>query len=107
MKRKIIYIFITLILIMSAVFIVKINKSLPEKETQNLYPLTTFVISVNYTTDTVITEDSNGNLWTFYGVEDWQNGDCCSFIMDNNGTPEIKDDKIVSAKYSAYTINRE
>ncbi len=67
---------------MSAFCIVKI-KSLPERQTQNLYPLTTCVISVNYTTDMVITEDSNGNLWTFYGVEDWQNGDCCSFIMDN------------------------
>lgn len=67
--------------------------------TENYYALSTTVTSVDTTTDTVTVEDYNGNLWSFYGVEDWQNGDRCSLVMDTQGTPSIYDDVIVSQKY--------
>ena len=44
-------------------------------------------------------EDSNGNLWSFNGVEDWQVGDGCALIMHDNSTSEIVDDTIVSTRY--------
>lgn len=66
---------------------------------ENLYPLSTTVKSINTTTDTVAVEDYNGNLWEFYGTEDWEVGDRCSLVMDTNGTPSIYDDPIVSQKY--------
>lgn len=63
----------------------------------HLYPLTTTVAEIN--NDTVTVEDSNGNLWSFNGVEDWQVGDCCALIMHDNSTREIVDDIIISTRY--------
>lgn len=63
----------------------------------HLYPLTTTVTEIKK--DTVTVEDSNGNLWSFNGAEDWEVGDGCALIMDDNSTSEIIDDKIISAKY--------
>lgn len=63
----------------------------------HLYPLTTTVTEIKK--DTVTVEDSNGNLWSFNGAEDWQVGDGCALIMHDNSTSEIVDDVIISAKY--------
>lgn len=63
----------------------------------HLYPLTTTVTKIN--NDTVTVEDSNGNLWSFNGVEDWQVGDGCALIMHDNSTSEIMDDTIISTRY--------
>lgn len=63
----------------------------------HLYPLTTTVTEIKNNTVTV--EDSNGNLWSFDGAEDWEVGDGCALIMDDNSTSEIVDDVIISAKY--------
>ena len=80
------------------------GKASIEKENENLYALTTKVVLVDTVNNTVTTEDYNGNTWSFYGTEDWEVGDCCSLIMDNNKTSTIHDDLIVNAKYSAYSI---
>lgn len=64
---------------------------------KHLYPLTTTVTEIK--NDTVTVEDSNGNLWSFNGAEDWEVGDGCALIMDDNSTSEIVDDVIISAKY--------
>lgn len=64
---------------------------------KHLYPLTTTVTQINNNTVTV--EDSNGNLWSFDGAEDWEVGDGCALIMHDNSTSEIVDDVIISAKY--------
>lgn len=63
----------------------------------HLYPLTTTVTEINNNTVTV--EDSNGNLWSFNGAEDWQVGDGCALIMHDNSTSEIMDDTIISTRY--------
>lgn len=63
----------------------------------HLYPLSTTVTEVN--NDTVTVEDSNGNLWSFDGAEDWQVGDGCALIMHDNSTSEIIDDTIISTRY--------
>lgn len=64
---------------------------------KHLYPLSTTVTEIE--NDTVTVEDSNGNLWSFNGVEDWQVGDGCALIMHDNSTSEIVDDTIVSTRY--------
>lgn len=69
---------------------------------KNLYSLTTIVLEVSPYNDTVTVQDFNGSLWQFKGVEDWDAGDVCSCLMDSKGTPEIKDDEIVSARYCGY-----
>lgn len=70
------------------------------------YALTTCVVEVDRDNDIVTCEDSNGNLWEFYGCEDWQEGDCASLLMNSRGTASIYDDAIEGARYSAWTLTR-
>ena len=51
-------------------------------------------------TDTVICEDSTGNIWDFQGIEDYEIGDQVSCILTDNGTPTIYDDEILSVRYT-------
>ena len=66
----------------------------------NLYPISTKVVSIDYTTDKVTVEQVNGNLWSFTGCDDWELNDNCNLIMNDNGTPGINDDIIVDYRYS-------
>jgi hypothetical protein len=72
------------------------------KPTETLYPMTTKVVKLDHENDVVTCEDFNGFLWQFEGCEDWQEGDICSMIMNDNGTSKIFDDEIVSIKYDGY-----
>ena len=66
----------------------------------NLYPINAKVVSLDYTTDKVTVQQSNGTMWSFTGCDDWELNDNCNLIMNDNGTPEIYDDIIVDCKYS-------
>lgn len=70
------------------------------------YALATIVTDIDRESDIVTVEDFNGNSWTFYGVEDWQIGDCAALMMNDNGTEKIMDDTIESARYSGWIVNR-
>lgn len=63
----------------------------------HLYPLSTTVMEIN--NDIVTVEDSNGNLWSFNGAEDWEINDSCALIMNDNNTKDICDDVIISTRY--------
>ena len=69
-----------------------------QKKTEN-YPLTTIVTEINPEIDVVSITDNNGFVWQFYGIEDWEEGDICSVIMNDNGTETILDDIIVTTRY--------
>jgi len=71
------------------------------------YPLTGIITEIDEGNDFVVFECANGNQFSFYGVEDWMVGDVVSAIMDDNGTPEVKDDKIVKIHYSGTTERLE
>ena len=73
---------------------------LSEKPVADSYALTTKVVELDHENDVVVCEDFNGNLWEFYGCEDWQINDVASLLMNDNGTPTIYDDEIVSARYN-------
>lgn len=52
--------------------------------------------------DEVQIMDGNGFIFVFYSYgSDWCVGDGCACVMDMNGTPEIFDDIILSARYFA------
>lgn len=70
------------------------------------YALTTVVTAIDRDTDVVTCEDYNGNLWKFYGVEDWQVGDNANLLMDTMGTERIYDDEICGATYGAWTLTK-
>ena len=61
---------------------------------------------LNYETDVVYCIDSEGFVWSFYGCEDYSEGDIIAALMSNNGTPFIFDDVILYTNYSGYSINR-
>ena len=81
--------------------------AMPAGESKNkseLYALETIVRKVDRESDIVTCEDSNGNLWEFYGCEDWQEGDCASLLMNDQGTPTICDDVIRGATCARWTL---
>lgn len=100
-KTIIAYTLVSILLISMAVAAVRLWVAANPKEEQ--YPATGIVTEVNYNTDTVTVQDFNGNLWNFYGCEDWAPNDICAMLMSNNGTPEtIFDDIIITARYCGY-----
>lgn len=74
------------------------------KSATNYYALTACVVELDRENNMVTVEDGAGNCWQFYGVEDWQTGDCASLLMWDNGTESIFDDEIYEARYSAWTL---
>ena len=94
-------IFIAVIMFVFIMFAYKVNRSHKEEESHK-YAMSTIVVDISDATDTVTIRDFNGNLWQFKGVEDWALDDICACVMDDNGTAEIKDDEIISVRYSGY-----
>ena len=72
--------------------------------TAEIYPETAKVVLVDHDTDTVYVEIFTGYVFSFEGCEDWQEGDCASLIMEDNGTEKIFDDQIVMAYYGAWEL---
>ena len=70
------------------------------RQMNNLYPISTKVVSLDYTTDKVTVEQTNGTMWSFTGCDDWQLNDNCNLIMNDNGTVEVYDDFIIDYRYS-------
>ena len=70
------------------------------------YALATVVTTIDRDTDVVTCEDSTGNLWEFYGVEDWQEGDNANLLMDSMGTERIYDDEVCGVTYGAWTLTK-
>ena len=74
-----------------------------EKEaepTETLYPLAVKVETVDREADVVECVDGAGNVWEFFGCEDWQEGDFAALLMNDKGTPSIYDDEIITARYA-------
>lgn len=85
-----------MILILAIVIIACTTCSCGKSST--LYPETGKVVEI--CKDTVSVETYTGNVFEFYGSEDWMIGDCISLIMDGCGTAEVNDDAIITVKYS-------
>lgn len=69
-----------------------------------VYPLVAVVREVSYEQDTVLFEDSTGHRWRIRGAEDWQVGDCAGLLMNDNGTSNVRDDTVIAARYSAWSV---
>ena len=86
-----------MVLIITTVVFMILAKIL-KPESENRYPETGVVVEIY--DDTVVVETSTGNIFEFFGAEDWFVGDIVSMIMDSCGTTEITDDMIIAVKYS-------
>ena len=70
------------------------------EHTDDTYVLRAQVVGVDKKADVVACVDTVGNVWEFYGVENWQEGDFATLTMDTCGTTNIFDDKIVKVEYN-------
>lgn len=68
------------------------------------YPAAGVVVGFEPESDIVLVEESNGTIWAFEGIEDWQLGDLAALLMDDSGTELIFDDQIVLAHYTGFSI---
>lgn len=65
-----------------------------------LYANTMTITELVPETNTVMCEDSTGNIWEFSGIEDYEEGDQVSCILTDNGTENIEDDVILLVRYT-------
>lgn len=104
---------IAIVLVLSALFSVIafaiVHGDKPKDIGTNLtngwyYALATKIVETNRETNVVTCEDCNGNLWEFYGVEDWEVGDNANLLMNSKGTAKIEDDEICGVTYASWEI---
>ena len=88
--------------ILSALLIISLMTGATPTSKGDIYPDTMTVTGIDTEADVVTLTTSSGHMYQFYGVEDWQIGDICSCIMNDNGTETIEDDIIVDTKYSGH-----
>ena len=98
MKKKVIII----VLILSLLIDVQ-RVSAAETKNSSEYPTTMVIYCVDYRLDVVYITDGYNNYY-FVGVEDLFIGDTLSLIMNDNGTPTVKDDIIIDYRYSDLQI---
>lgn len=84
----------------------EIVKAQDSKRMGNYYALIALVVEIDRENDTMTCMDNAGNAWQFYGAEDWQEGDCASLLIWDNGTESVIDDEIHSARYSTWGLMR-
>lgn len=80
------------------------NKAEVQAETEmvavdNLYIMETRVIEFEEEVDIVVVETKSGDMYAFYGIEDWEINDRCILLMNDCGTESITDDVIVRTYY--------
>ena len=60
------------------------------------------VIGTDTTTDTVQIEDTHGEVWEFFGINDFQENDSVIVLMDNQKTFTKYDDEILSVRLDPF-----
>ena len=91
----------TIITFAITILITSISMALCNAE---IYPNCGVVSELNYKQDIVYFTDFTGNIWGFYGIEDWQIGDIVAVIMNDMNTMIIYDDEIIMAVYCGRVI---
>ena len=95
----------TLIMTIIQMFNLSGAKSMPKEV--NIYPIVAVVSEVDRARDIVTFETNNGFLFEWEGVEDLKVNDTCALMMCDMGTQEIKDDVILSIRYSGFEVERD
>ena len=98
-RNSIILFFGIALLIIVAIASTSCMKNNAQLSVANPYPHAAVVVEVDDVGDCVHASDYNGEVWMFYGAEDWMIGDIAAMIIDDCGTPEVAGDKIVSVRY--------
>lgn len=100
MKKHIIIIIILLSILLDAQRV----SAAERPQNSGYYANIGIIYEIDKNNDLVYFTDGVNN-WSFYGVEDWQLNDVVLVVMhDNNTQNTIKDDVIVSIRYSNITF---
>lgn len=79
------------------------RRAMPE-----IYRKMSTVIETNKYDDSVIVVDENGEMWEFYGVEDWFVGDYCLLTFIDSGIRGYMwDDEIIGTIYRGWNEDYE
>ena len=97
-RNSIILLFGIALLVIVAIASTSCVKNNAQLSVDNIYPHAAVVVEVDDVGDCVYASDYNGEVWMFYGAEDWMIGDIAAMIIDDCGTPEVAGDKIVSVR---------
>lgn len=97
---------IAMTLIIFAILFIACSPTKETPATHDYYALATTVCAVDREADVVVCEDYNGNVWEFYGAEDWEVGDNANLLMDSMNTATIYDDATVGATYGGWVLNK-
>lgn len=109
MKRNMIGIAITVTMMLASITLtslcnvdntVKANDTNKTVSYDNIYVSKGTVINTNEDLDIVSVVDCDGEVFEFYGVEDWFVDDNCLLVMNNNNTKDITDDIIIRTIYT-------
>lgn len=82
--------------IIALVFILNFNKP---ADNDNLYMMQSTIVDVT-SSNIVVVETVNGDIFEFKGNGTWLVKDSVVLLMDNNGTDDVKDDKIIDVNYN-------
>ena len=74
----------------------------PRYAAANLYSKVGMITRLDAANDEVIFTDTRGMVWSFYGVEDWQEGDLLCAIFYDADTIDPYDDSVIGATYQAW-----
>ena len=88
---------------MKTLLIILVALLMAKTQAPGAYEKNAVVIAVDYPADIVSVIDGDGEMWAFYGCDDWQAWDRCTLAMMDNGTPgNMYDDQIISVTYTGY-----
>ena len=68
------------------------------------YPMTGFIVEIDYDQDLIVIEDANGFLWEWQGIEDYSINDIVSMLMFSNFSKTIFDDSIILIRFSGFQM---
>ena len=74
----------------------------PRYADANLYSKVGMITRLDAAKDEVTFTDTRGMVWSFYGVEDWQEGDLLCAIFYDADTIDPYDDSVIGATYQAW-----
>jgi hypothetical protein len=107
MKDKTFYTIINICVVITFVMIAIVIASLTYHVTSGTTNDTTYiiqakVIGIDTASDTVQIEDSHGEVWEFFGAENFQKGNSVIVLMDDQSTSTVYDDTILSVRLDPF-----
>jgi len=95
--------FVVIAFIMAVIITVSLIHPVTSPTDNNTHYVTQAkIIGIDTTADTVQIEDSHGEIWEFFGAENFQKGNSVIMLMDDQSTSSVYDDTILSVRLDPF-----